>query len=183
MGMTGQADALGVTSTLSCDLAGDGLVAGLDVVALVGDVAGDADAAVADQARWYRRQEELRAGGGGTLSYSIHRAVAVGGAMQGVTSPLGGIRSLNKPVRTTLLRSARMAEEQYLLVQGGGRSYSAVGAGPGWPCPGRTAGQQVTGLTHGLRAARHGPCRGDGAEADQVLDHAGEGRRSRSCRR
>ena len=49
VGMTDQADALGDHVDAHGDLAGNGLVAGLDVVALVGDVADDADAAVADE--------------------------------------------------------------------------------------------------------------------------------------
>ncbi len=144
---------------------------GLDVVALVGDVADDADAAVAD---------ELGGTAGGKNCAQVvgcavvldHRAVTIGGAVQGVAVSVGRDQVTEQAGQDHAIGGLPgWAEEQYLLVQGGGVPF-AVGAGPR-RCPGQPAGQQVAGQhTDALRGMVH---RGDSAEADQVLDHAGEG--------
>ena len=153
------------------DFAGDGLIAGLGVVAFVGNWADDTDTALADQIGC----SALGQGSAQVVSDAVvfdDGAVAVGVAVQAFAVAVGGdVIAKQAGENDTVAELAGRAEQDDLFVHGR-RGPLAVGTcsrgNPGEPAGGQRAGfhSHAWGLHLGF---------GDGAEADEVFDQAGEG--------
>lgn len=153
------------------DFAGDGVVAGLGVVALVGDWADDGDAAVADQVGGTARGQ----GGVQVMGDAVvldHCAVAVGAAVQAGAVTVGRRAVAEQTGQGHAVAELARGADQQDLLAGGGRVPFLVGSGAQGQ-PRQPGGGQFTGFyTHarGLHLDF-----GDNAEADEVFEHAGEG--------
>lgn len=157
--------------------AGDVLVAGLlvvtgvGVVAFMGDIADQGDAAAADQLGAAAAGQE-----GTQVVFSAvvldHRAVAVGGAVQGRRLAIGGHGIAEQAAEHHGVgRLPGGAEHQDLLPLGGWVPDPVLTRAQRQP--GQPAGEQSAALdAHTGGGEIH---LGDGAEADQVFDKAGEG--------
>lgn len=151
--------------------AGDILVAGLGVIALVRDVADDVDTASADQVGGAAIDER----GVEVVRDAVvfnHRAVAVGEAVQAFAVAVGGDLVAEQAGQDNAVAElARGAEQQNLFVDRRWVPLS-VGAGPQGN-PRQPGGGQRSGFDLHTRGLHLDGC--DSAEADEVFDQAGEG--------
>jgi len=153
------------------DQTSDGLVAGLGVVAFVGDRADDVDAARADQvggAAFGQRGVEVV----GDAVVLDDGAVAVGAAVQAYPVAVGRDVVAEQACQDdAVAKLAGWAEEDDLLALGG-RVPFPVGAGPGGN-PWEPAGGERSGFDLHARGLHLDGS--DCAEADEVFDQAVEG--------
>jgi len=153
------------------DRTGDVLVAGLGVVALMGDRADDVDATGADQvgsAAFGQRGVEVV----GDAVVLDDRSVAVSAAVQAFAIAVGrDVVTEQASQDHAVAELAGWAEKDDLLAFGG-RIPFAVGAGSGGD-PWEPAGGERSGFDLHARGLHLDGS--DGAEADEVFDQAGEG--------
>ncbi|MNZ90755.1 hypothetical protein D3C78_1097260 [compost metagenome] len=152
-------------------LARDGLVAGLDEVAVEGEVAGQVDAAGADE-QGGTTVRQLRVQVVFLAVVLDHGAVGVGATVQAGAITVRRNLVAEQADHCHAVGGLPGWAEQQRLLPNGWRVPLAVGAGA-QSQPGQPAGEQVTGL-HAHTGFRQIDL-GDGAEADQVFDEAGEG--------
>ena len=153
------------------DRAGDGLIAGLGVIALVRDRADDVDATRADQVG----SSALGQSGVEVMGDAVvldHRAVGIGTTVQAAAITVGRYVVAEYASQDDAVGElAGGAEQDHLFVDGG---RVPIPVGTGAQCePWQPGGGQFSGFyLHARGLHLHG---GDDAEADEVFEQAGEG--------
>ena len=153
------------------DLAGDGLIPGLDVVALVRDVADQVDAASADQVGGAAADQRGVEVVGNAVVFD-HRAVRVGATVQTGAVTVGRDVAAEHACHDDAVGElARWAEQDHLFADSGRVPFAVR---PSTQCePGKPSSTQLSGCyLHARGLHLHG---GDDAEADEVFEQAGEG--------
>lgn len=153
------------------DSAGDVLIAGLDIVVLVRDVADQVDAASADQVGGAAVDQR----GVEVVSDAVvlnHGAVRVGATVQAGAVAIGrDVVAEHAGHDNAVSELARLAEQDHLFADSG---QVPVVVGSGAQCePGKPGRSQFSGgYLHAWGPHLHG---GDDAEADEVFEVAGDG--------